>query len=205
VPVRTSGRDSVLATVGAAPALVIATPGAEPVAEEGYAAALLLDGWALLGRPDLRAAEEALRRWALAASLVRPAGEGGTVVVLAEPTLRPVQALVRWDPAGHAVRELAERAELRFPPVARMAAVAGPPAAVAEFAELLRLPEGADVLGPVPVRRPAGGESWERLLFRVPPGTGAALAAALKAARIARATRGSTAPLQVRMDPPDIG
>ena len=55
-----------------APALVIATPGAEPRAAGGYAAALLLDGWALLGRPSLRAAEEALRRWLNAAALVRP-------------------------------------------------------------------------------------------------------------------------------------
>lgn len=221
VPVRTSGRDTVLASVGAAPALVIATPGAEPVADEGYAAALLLDGWALIGRPDLRAGEEALRRWALAASLVRPAGEGGTVVVLAEPTLRPVQALVRWDPAGHALRELAERAELRFPPVARMASVAGTPEALAEFAELVRLPEGTDVLGPVPVAGPGygpgpggagrrrgaggGGEAWERLLYRVAPGGGAALAAALKAGQVARAARGSAGAIALRMDPPDIG
>jgi primosomal protein N' (replication factor Y) (superfamily II helicase) len=210
VPVRTSGRDSVLASVGGAPALVIATPGAEPVADDGYAAALLLDGWALLGRPDLRAGEEALRRWALAASLVRSAGEGGTVLVLAEPTLRPVQALVRWDPAGHALRELAERAELRFPPVARMASVAGTPEALAEFVDLVRLPEGTDVLGPVPVagqpRRGAGsGEGWERLLYRVAPGGGAALAAALKAGQVARAARGNPLPLAVRMDPPDIG
>lgn len=55
IPVRTSGRDAVLASVPAEPALVISTPGAEPVAEGGYAAALLLDGWALLSRPDLRA------------------------------------------------------------------------------------------------------------------------------------------------------
>jgi primosomal protein N' (replication factor Y) len=210
VPVRTSGRDTVLATVGQAPALIVATPGAEPVADgPGYAAALLLDGWALVGRPDLRAGEEALRRWALAASLVRPAAEQGTVVVLAEPTLRPVQALVRWDPAGHALRELAERAELRFPPVARMASVAGPPAAVAELVETVRLPPGADLLGPVPVPAPAGRpreESWERLLIRVSPGSGAALAAALKEARVVRATRGGTpAPVVIRMDPPDIG
>ena len=83
VAVRTSGGQHVLATVPAEPALVIATPGAEPVAPGGYAAALLLDGWALLGRPSLRAAEEALRRWMNAAALVRP---GGTVVVLAEST-----------------------------------------------------------------------------------------------------------------------
>ena len=43
-----------LERVPAAPALVIATPGAEPVADGGYGAVLLLDGWAMLGRADLR-------------------------------------------------------------------------------------------------------------------------------------------------------
>ena len=210
VPVRTSGRDTVLASVGDAPALVVATPGAEPVADgPGYAAALLLDGWALLNRPDLRAGEEALRRWAIAASLVRPAVQDGTVVVLAEPTLRPVQALVRWDPAGHALRELAERAELRFPPVARMASVTGPPSAIADVVDSMRLPPDADLLGPVPVPAPAGrrerDEPFERLLIRVPPGSGAALAAALKQARVARAARGAAEPVLMRMDPLDIG
>ena len=84
MPVRTSGRDAVLAAVPAEPALVVATPGAEPVAEGGYAAALLLDGWALLDRADLRAGEEALRRWLAAAALVRPARDGGRVVVVAD-------------------------------------------------------------------------------------------------------------------------
>ena len=94
----------------------MATPGAEPVADGGYAAALLLDGWALLGRPDLRAVEEALRRWMGAAALVRPAADGGRVVVLADSGHPAVQALVRWDPATLAERELAERAELHLPP-----------------------------------------------------------------------------------------
>ncbi|WP_228975342.1 primosomal protein N' [Streptomyces sp. DH12] len=216
VPVRTSGRDHVLDAVPARPALVVSTPGAEPVAEGGYAAALLLDGWALLSRPDLRAGEEALRRWIDAASLVRGQAEGGTVVVVAEPTLRPVQALVRWDPVGHAQRELAERAELGFPPVSRMAAVAGPAEAVAEFLAAVRLPAEAEVLGPVPLRRPAPGgprrpgdpppgEVWERALLRVPPGSGASLAAALKTAQAARLAKGGTTPVRVRIDPPDIG
>ncbi|MGV9808995.1 primosomal protein N' family DNA-binding protein, partial [Micromonospora chersina] len=56
VPVRTSGREEVLAGVPAGAGLVIATPGAEPVAEGGYGAVLLLDSWALLTRADLRAA-----------------------------------------------------------------------------------------------------------------------------------------------------
>ncbi|MFE7952269.1 primosomal protein N', partial [Streptomyces sp. NPDC057426] len=216
VPVRTSGRDHVLDTVPGRPALVVSTPGAEPVAEDGYAAALLLDGWAMLGRPDLRAGEEALRRWIDAASLVRGQGEGGTVVVVAEPTLRPVQALVRWDPVGHAQRELAERAELGFPPVSRMAAVSGPPEAVVAFLSAAELPGDAEVLGPVPlpVVRPGGprrpgdappGEHWERALVRVPPGNGAALAAAMKKAQAARLARGGGEVVRVRVDPPDIG
>jgi primosomal protein N' (replication factor Y) len=217
VPVRTSGREHVLDTVPGTPSLVVSTPGAEPVAEGGYAAALLLDGWAMLGRPDLRAGEDALRRWIAAASLVRPQSAGGTVVVVAEPTLRPVQALVRWDPVGHAVRELGERAELGFPPVSRMAALAGPGEAVAEFLRTVELPSDAEVLGPVPlpvtavgrarrVGAPPPGEQWDRALVRVPPGSGAALASALKAAQAARMARGGgEVGVRVRIDPPDIG
>ncbi|MFJ2823521.1 primosomal protein N' [Streptomyces toxytricini] len=206
VPVRTSGRDHVLEEVPDRPALVVSTPGAEPVAAgAGYAAALLLDGWAMLTRPDLRAGEDALRRWIAAASLVRADGQ---VVVVAEPTLRPVQALVRWDPAGHAARELAERAQLGFPPVSRMAAVAGRGEALEAFLDAAELPPDAEVLGPVPLPGRRGAPSpGERVLIRVPPGSGAALAAALKAAQAARLARG-VAPgdaIRVRIDPPDIG
>ncbi|MER7475437.1 primosomal protein N', partial [Micromonospora sp. NPDC000018] len=119
VPVRTSGRDEVLATVPGGAGLVIATPGAEPVAEGGFGAVLLLDSWALLTRADLRAGEEALRRWLAAAALARPAAGGGRVVVVADGALAPVQALLRWDAAWFAARELAERRELGFPPAVR--------------------------------------------------------------------------------------
>src|SRR5262249_14353963 len=143
VPVRTSGRDGVLETVPAEPALVVATPGAEPRADDGYGAVLLLDTWALLTRADLRAAEETLRRWFAAATLARPAPAGGRVVVVADGALVAVQALLRWDPATFAARELGERRELGFPPAARMASLTGAPAAVAELLALAELPEGA--------------------------------------------------------------
>jgi len=204
VPVRTSGGQHVLAEVPAEPALVIATPGAEPVAAEGYAAALLLDGWALLGRPSLRAAEETLRRWLNAASLVRPAG---AVVVLAEASLPVVQALVRWDPAGFAERELAERAELGFPPAVRMAAITGSPAAISEFVGSAGLPARAEVLGPVPAE-PNGAdhhpEPAERALIRIPRADGLALARALHAAQAARSARKDGAALRVQLDPAEV-
>ncbi|MEU4680557.1 primosome assembly protein PriA [Micromonospora sp. NPDC023737] len=199
VPVRTSGRDEVLATVPGGAGLVIATPGAEPVAEGGYGTVLLLDSWALLTRADLRAGEEALRRWLTAAALARPAGAGGRVVVVADGALAPVQALLRWDAGWFAARELAERRELGFPPAVRMASVTGLPAAVADLLDEARLPDEAEVLGPVP----ADGER-ERMLVRVPRARAAALAGALHAAVGARSARKAADPVRLQVDPLDL-
>ncbi|NEB17607.1 hypothetical protein, partial [Streptomyces coelicoflavus] len=55
------------------------------------------------------------------------------------------------------------------------------------------------------VGAPPPGEHWERALVRVPPGRGAALAGALKAAQATRTARGSDTAVWVRIDPPDIG
>jgi primosomal protein N' (replication factor Y) len=161
-PVVVSGGAAVADTVPPAPALVVATPGAEPRADGGYAAAVLLDGWALLGRPSLRAAEEALRRWLNAAALVRPATSGGAVIVVAEAGLPVAQALIRWDPVTHADRELAEREALRFPPAVRMAAISGPDAAVAELLAAATLPREADVLGPIPLDGGVAGKDGQQ-------------------------------------------
>jgi primosomal protein N' (replication factor Y) (superfamily II helicase) len=196
VPIRTSGRDGVLAEVTAEPALVVATPGAEPVAEGGYAAALLLDGWVLLGRADLRAGEEALRRWMNATALVRPRGP---VVVLADGSLTPVQALIRWDAVTFAERELAERRELGFPPAVRMASLTGTPQSVRELVEAAGLPGDAEVLGPVDV-----GEGQERALVRVDRARGAELSRLLKAAQAARSTRRTPDVVRVRVDPLEL-
>jgi primosomal protein N' (replication factor Y) len=201
VTVRTSGADSVLPAVPDQPALVIATPGAEPVAH--YAAALLLDGWALLARPGLRAGEEALRRWLAAAALVRP---GGTVLVHADQSLSATQALIRWDPGTFAERELAERAELGFPPAVRMASVSGEPAAVAGV--LTTVEREFEVLGPVPLdgeQHLAGaGDDQVRALVRAPRDQGTALARALQAAQAARSARKEGGGVRVRLDPAEL-
>jgi primosomal protein N' (replication factor Y) len=203
VPVRTSGGTEVLADVPRGPALVVCTPGAEPLAPGGYGAALLLDGWAMLSRPDLRATEEALRRWMTAAALVRSGPDGGRVVVMAESVLAPVQALVRWDPVWHARQELAARVELGFPPAMRMAAVDGSPAALADFLLTLRLPEAADVLGPVPLETREPDER-ERALIRAPRERGRDLAAALFDALKVRTARKDPDPVRIRLDPLEL-
>ena len=75
-----------------------------------------------------------------AAALVRPGLAGGKVIALADQGLPAVQALIRWDPATHADRELAERAELRFPPVVRMAALTGADGDVRDLLDAVSLP-----------------------------------------------------------------
>jgi primosomal protein N' (replication factor Y) len=182
----------VLAAVPDEPALVIATPGAEPLGR--YGAALLLDGWALLGRPSLRAGEEALRRWLAAAAMVRA---GGTVLVHADAGLPAVQALIRWDPVTYSERELADRATLGFPPAVRMAAVTGSPAAVTSL--LSEVAPGFQVLGPVPVE-----DDQVRALIRAPRPRGAALAAALHAAQAARSARKEGGGVRVQLDPVEM-
>lgn len=203
-PVSTSSGAEVLRAVSADAALVIATPGAEPQPPTGYSAAILLDGWALLGRPSLRAAEEALRRWMNAAALVRPAQAGGKVVVMADSTVPAVQALIRWDACAHAERELAERAELRFPPAVRMAALTGPVKAVEALLGSVTLPAGAEVLGPVePADREPDQETM-RFLVRTSSPAGTQLAAALRAGLAERSARKEPGTVRLQLDPAEL-
>ncbi|MFD6396038.1 primosomal protein N' [Nocardia sp. NPDC060249] len=210
VPIRASGGGEVLDTVEPGAQVVVATVGAEPLVRGGYGVALLLDGWALLGRADLRASEDTLRRWMGAAALVRPRGQ---VIVMAEPSLATVQALVRWDPVNHAAAELQARAEVGFPPAVRLAAIDGTTASIAELLDATTLPDGTEILGPVPLpptaRKPFSGTDSpaevERMLLRVARADGAPLARALTAAQAVRSSHRSDAPLRVQIDPVDIG
>lgn len=211
-----SGGNRVIDEVPAEPALVIATPGAEPRVAGGghYGAAWLLDTGALLGRQDLRATEDALAKWAAAATLVAPAAKGGHVVIAADGQLPVVQALMTWDMAGAAAAELEVRRAVRFPPAVHLAAVDGPAAALHAFREVSDLPEGAEVLGPVPLPpgNPLPGEydmdkfgAAQRLLVRTPPGPRSALGQALRQAQATRAARKDDLPLRVQVDPIHIG
>ncbi|WP_328364017.1 primosomal protein N' [Mycobacterium sp. NBC_00419] len=208
----TSAGDTVHSEIGPGPALVVATPGAEPHAPDGYGAALLLDSWAMLGRQDLRAAEDTLRRWMAAATLVQSRADGGVVAVVAESTIPTVQALVKWDPVGHAEAELEARAEVGLPPSVHMAVVDGGTEAVNALLEHAELPEDADLLGPVDlppgVRRPPAtpaGEPVIRMLVRVRREEGLALAASLRDATAIHSARHDHEAVRVQIDPLHIG
>lgn len=222
VPVQVSGAAAaggVLGAVSARPALVVATPGAEPVAEGGYAAALLLDAAVSTAHVGLDVAQDALARWLAAAALVRPATAGGQVLLVGDAAPAPTNALVRWDPALLADRELDERVELSLPPAVRVAAVTGDRPAVAAVLGRVALAGPETVLGPVEVAaspRARGADGADgaapglvdappvRAVVRVPVRDGRRLARELGASVAVRSARRELGSVRVELDPKEI-
>lgn len=205
-PVRQSSGGRVLTDVADKPALVIATPGAEPYADGGYAAAVVLDTELTQLRADLRAGEDALRRWLNLTALVRGGERQGSVIAVGDSGGRVLQALIRLDAAGYAERELAERAEARFPPAVKLITVDGRAEALEQFSQLLEPPDPTETLGPVEIGPSAGGEVMvHRLIVRSPLQHGAALAAAAKAVAATRSAKKAEGALRIQVDPVAIG
>ncbi len=194
----------VIGAVDAQPRLVVATPGAEPVATGGYPVALLLDADQALARPRFRAAEEALLRWSTAAALVRPRSAGGQVTLVARAGAAPVRALVTADPIGWAQAEFALRSEAGLPPAVRMVSLTGEGDAASGFATDLRARcaavglEMPEPLGPVPL-----AEGRTRWLIRTTHQQASAVAAEMGALQAER-SRARASVVAVRVDPLDI-
>jgi primosomal protein N' (replication factor Y) len=196
IPVRSSTSDHILRTVDARPAIVVATAGAAPIATGGYAAAILLDGTAMLSRPELSATQETFAKWSECVSLVRATGD---VVVVADSEHPAVQALIRHDPAGFANRELEQRTQVSLPPAVRLAALTGEPPDVDEAIALLEL--GPEIMkrGPVP-----GKDTQVRMLLSCDRRSGLRLSAQLKAMTAARSAKHKGGTVNVRIDPQNL-
>ncbi|GAB3589300.1 primosomal protein N' family DNA-binding protein [Calidifontibacter terrae] len=195
VPVIRSGGSEVLATVSDKPALVIATPGAEPVADGGYRSVVLLDGWAMTERQQLGAGEQATRQWLAAAALCRPVVDGGEVVLAGIAADHPIaQTMVRWAPGWFTAREYDERATLDLPPTTWTATVVGPEAAVKTSVD--ELPGWIRRFGPAPLP-----DGKVRLLLRADHQRAAEAAEALRAWRMARSLAKVKDEVSARVDP----
>ncbi|GAB3814782.1 primosomal protein N' [Tessaracoccus terricola] len=193
-----SSAESIRSEVPDTSAIVVATPGAEPVAPHGYAGVLLLDTGLMLARPDLRVEEESLRRWLNAIALCRGPEEGGTVVAVGTSQHPALQALVRGDVGGFMERELAERTDVGLPPSAKVVRVGGDPDALNEFLDNDPF-EGVDILGPTELR--AGPEPEFAALLRVPLERGRNLVSRVKAAAAIRSARKEGGRLYIQVDP----
>tara|TARA_R110002051_G_scaffold60546_6_gene110801 strand:- start:33066 stop:35042 length:1977 start_codon:yes stop_codon:yes gene_type:complete len=170
--------DHQVLTVTNEPSLVIATRGAEPVAEGGYRAILLLDGAGMLSRESLRVAEDCLRWWSNAIAL----GADGAPTVIVGVGGSLATSLVTWRQEDFAQAELADRRELRFPPAVRVATLTGTVALIDDA--IRQLPVAPlDILGPVDL--PGG---LVRTIIRFDYKDGAAVAEQLKALVVAATT-----------------
>jgi primosomal protein N' (replication factor Y) len=206
--IQSSGDTRIRDEIPGAPAIVVATPGAEPSTPGGYRLAVLLDARTATARTELNSGQEALRRWFAAAALVRPHEAGGQVLVVGDGAPRVSQALVRWDPATFAAEDLAERRDLGFPPTVRMATLIGDRPTVDDAVTRLELPD-VRILGPVVLEAGATdgllpAADTVRALVAVPLESATELVDRLTeliAARSARRDRGS---LRIQVDPKDL-
>lgn len=199
VLVHSSHAGHMIARIADSPAIVVATPGAEPDCEAGYRAVLLLDARAQLQRPSLDAAEDAVRRWFSAARLAAP---GAQVIITAENSLLPVQTLLRWDAPWFAERELGERAGAGLPPAVRIAALLGSASDIVEVEAALTVSHR--MLGPVPAPEHRGDTERQRGLVSVDRENATRLSRELRAIVATRAARAKARPVHVHMDPRDI-
>ena len=123
------------------PQIVIATPGAEPAVEGGYACVIITDAHVSAYSERLAAPEEALRSWFDTFALARSRSRG---MLCGEAPRDMVRALVMWRPIDFAHELLQQRTDLGFFPARWVVAIDGPSEDVASVvahleSELTRL------------------------------------------------------------------
>lgn len=208
VPVIVSDGEKKLTEVPADPALVIATRGAEPLANGGYRAVVLLDAARMLAREGLHVAEDAVRWWCTAASFAA----ADAPVYLPNVSGPLPTAFASWTLDSWATTELRERSALGLPPAVRTASVRGRRELVEQVHEIVQqlARDGRiEAFGPTPF----DAESHQ-MVIRAEYALGARLATALKAWQIRVATEGrrgvprekkrNPAIVRVRMDDPEV-
>lgn len=135
------------ASVSNLPQLVVATPGAEPRAEHGYSAVVILDAQQALAKDSLRATEDAVRNWANAIALGATGSKSVIVGLHGDLALN----MSAWNMQLIAAKELSSRRELRFPPAVRLASIFAEQTVLqAVLSDLQQNPE-IEILGPIPV------------------------------------------------------
>lgn len=188
-----SATHAITRTLPDGPRIVVATAGAEPRAEGGYAAIVILDARAIAGRAELWAPEEALRRWFNVLALARP---GASALVAGGVETSMAQALIRFDPVDYAQRLLDERAALGYFPAATMIAIDGAPSDVAAVADAA----GGELVGTVPLE---GEEERVRALVRASKEESPGVLDNLRAAQAHRSSR-KLAPVRLTVNPPEL-
>jgi primosomal protein N' (replication factor Y) len=123
VKIRSSNQSSMILDEVRDPCIVLATPGSEPKATNGYSAIIFLDSRIFLERATVNAEEQSRLNWFSVSALAAKNAEVFLDVVATDPNF---QALLRWDPWHSASRDLMERSDLQLPPQFKAVSVIGP-------------------------------------------------------------------------------
>ena len=157
--VESTGENRIL-RIGIGSTLVVATAGAEPFAEGGYEAVVILDAQTSLSRQHLRATEEAVRTWSNAVSKVAVSGEAVLVGVAGALA----QRFCLWQQVEIASDELSSRRELLLPPSLRLGSIAGSHAMLVDLATSLGEFGKVTVLGPAPHAKASDSSEWRLII-----------------------------------------
>lgn len=195
VPIIYSEAEHMVRNVSDQPAIVVATPGAEPTCDGGYASVLILDP--IAGPPRLSIDEDMMRRWFSVAVLARITG----TVFVAMPEQDPsVQALLRWNATGFAERDMAERIEARLPPASRIAVVSGRRQDVSAVTGGLTVPHVSMGLVHTPEQSETKADTWREVLF-APRAHGSAFSHELRVGAARRSADKGAGPITIHVDP----
>ena len=156
-PVIVSAGEVIKERIENKPSLVLATTGASPEVEGGYAAVVILDGMRFFAHTDLRTQERARELFFETSSLISPKG---SVLLVIDEVHPIVSAIARWNVAPLIKRELSERTELHLPPAVfsavlvmeqgiGMQIVSGLKKALTDG----RLPESSKIYGPTEISK----------------------------------------------------
>jgi len=148
IKIITSGGKSIIRNIESDHSIVVATPGAEPKDSKGYACAVLLDAYLLLGVPSLAASEESLRKWLNVFNLVRSEKDGGEIFITAESTNRIVQSLIKKNTNWLIENEREQRESAGLHPAFTDISVAGDEKQILELVSILRSDAELRILGP---------------------------------------------------------
>ena len=117
-------------SVSSDPALVISTPGVEPIAESGYAAVIMLQVDRFLSSSASNGLERAYSNFFAAGALI---SDAGVIALVNDDGSTITSALTTWNPATISKREIEQRISLQLPPISGAVLV------LADSAELVRL------------------------------------------------------------------
>ena len=151
-PVVISAGDVIKNKIDNKPSLVLATPGAQPDVDGGYAAVVVLDGMRFFAHTDLRTSERARELFLETSALI---SRKGKVLLVLDESHPIVASIARWNVAPLIKRELAERRDLNLPPYTTSAVlVMDQTAATSIYSGLSkaidqgRLPQSTRLFGP---------------------------------------------------------